>query len=335
MKKKECPDFAGLECLALDVFISHNHADSPAAVRLKRELKRSGFSVWLDVDEITDRDRTLLSDKILKALSRARNIVVLWSRASARSGWVQMEWITIFNLNLLKKTVLKKKIIPCRLDNTPFAPSGASLLDYSCYDLRRWSGAGVRNLVEALSAKPPSSPTIAPHQPPPEVDGIIRSQQSVIEALAAGDVSRGRKLQKTPNAEVARRLKRKPLDRYIQALDGHNKKNEYMIRHWEAVQAGRRPRDPLLRQAEQRFLSVLARYPADPFALSGIGGVLFLQGNLDGAQFYTTHAAALAEDQSGGDSAPEHDPAMISKLQHGSRRLSSRRKTVGSSVIRS
>jgi len=99
----------------LDVFISHDHADIAVAGRVKRELKRSGLSVWLDVDEI--REPMVLSDRILKALSQARHILVLWSRASARSAWVQMEWITIFNFNLLKKTVPKKGIIPCRLDN--------------------------------------------------------------------------------------------------------------------------------------------------------------------------------------------------------------------------
>jgi len=151
---------------------------------------------------------------------------------------------------------------------------------------------------------------------PPEAYGIISNQQSVIEALVAGDVRRGRMFQKKSNAEVTRRLKIKPSEPYIRTLDGYNKKNEYMLRHWEAFQAGQPPRDPLLRQAEQRFLSVLARYPSDVGALSGIGGVLALRGNLDGAYFYTTHAAALARAQNGGHpvAVVEQDLALVRQL---------------------
>jgi len=136
----------------LDVFISHNHADIGAALRLERQFKRSGFSVWLDVHEI--RKQTLLSDTILKALSQARNIVVLWSRASARSAWVQMEWITIFN-------------------NTPFAPSGVALGAYVGCDLQGCPAARLRALVEALPRKPQEWPPITTYPMLPETAGIM------------------------------------------------------------------------------------------------------------------------------------------------------------------
>ena len=139
----------------MDVFISHNHADIGAALHLKRELGRSGFSVWLDVDEI--RDQTLLADRILKALSQARNLVVLWSRASARSAWVQMEWITIFN-------------------NTPFAPSGVALGAYVGCDLQGCPAARLRALVEALPRKP-QEPPITTYPMLPETAGIMTGRE--------------------------------------------------------------------------------------------------------------------------------------------------------------
>jgi len=53
----------------------------------------------------------------------------------------------------------------------------------------------------------------------------------------AGNVRRAREFQKKSTAEVTRRLKSKPSEPSLRALDGVNKKNEYLIRHWEAAGA--------------------------------------------------------------------------------------------------
>jgi hypothetical protein len=36
------------------------------------------------------------------------------------------------------------------------------------------------------------------------------------------------------------------------------------VRHWDAIQAGRAPTDPLLTQAEQRYFETLSIDPDDP-----------------------------------------------------------------------
>ena len=65
----------------------------------------------------------------------------------------------------------------------------------------------------------------------------MSNQQRVIEALVAGNVRRAREFQKKSTAEIARRLRSKPSEPSLRALDGVNKKNEYLIRHWEAAGA--------------------------------------------------------------------------------------------------
>src|SRR5262245_64579889 len=101
----------------------------------------------------------------MEALDQCRNIVVLWSRASAKSDWVQMEWTTVLNLNLQKETVAKKGIIACRLDRTAFSPSGAFLVNYPYYDFQRSFDTGLRSLVDGLRVKAPRTPRIEPYRP--------------------------------------------------------------------------------------------------------------------------------------------------------------------------
>lgn len=70
-----------------DVYISHNHESPSWAITLANNLKRSGFTVWLDllqqqpVDDLTRE----------KALSEARHGVLLVTPHACYSDWLQRE----------------------------------------------------------------------------------------------------------------------------------------------------------------------------------------------------------------------------------------------------
>lgn len=71
-----------------DVFISYAHKDKEIAERLERALERRGISVFRDTKLHLSEPWDLAIDRELK---RAKCVVVVWSRASARSKQVLRE----------------------------------------------------------------------------------------------------------------------------------------------------------------------------------------------------------------------------------------------------
>jgi hypothetical protein len=71
------------------VFVSYASPDKPLATRLASDLRERGLTVWVDAWEIRVGDNLL--EKIEAGLKEAQYIVVLLSRASVRSPWVQRE----------------------------------------------------------------------------------------------------------------------------------------------------------------------------------------------------------------------------------------------------
>lgn len=71
-----------------DVFISYSRADIEAASLIEQYLKNNGFEVWRD-----EAVRAGLSFRweIRAALLAARSIVVLWTKNSIKSEWVEWE----------------------------------------------------------------------------------------------------------------------------------------------------------------------------------------------------------------------------------------------------
>ena len=70
------------------VFVSYAHADAKAAKTVVATLEQAGLTVWWD-DLITSGER--FGSSLSKALEAARAVVVLWSKASLDSHWVQDE----------------------------------------------------------------------------------------------------------------------------------------------------------------------------------------------------------------------------------------------------
>lgn len=71
-----------------DVFISYAREDRAFAARLAHRLEAGGRTVWWDREILPGKDFAQL---IAAELARAKAVVVLWSPASAKSGWVRDE----------------------------------------------------------------------------------------------------------------------------------------------------------------------------------------------------------------------------------------------------
>ena len=65
-----------------DIFISYAIVDRPFARRLAYALEAYGWSVWWDYSNI---------DEAIRAIHRARVVLVVWSKTSIESAWVRNE----------------------------------------------------------------------------------------------------------------------------------------------------------------------------------------------------------------------------------------------------
>jgi len=72
------------------VFLSHSSQDSDLALRLARDLETQQIEVWLDEWEIRVGDS--ITQRIQHGLENVDYVVVLLTRQSVRSGWVEKEW---------------------------------------------------------------------------------------------------------------------------------------------------------------------------------------------------------------------------------------------------
>lgn len=275
-----------------DAFISHSSRDMDAALHLERSLSDAGLSAWVDRDNI--RAGGVLIPTLQAALQDSRNIVILWTSTSAASAWVTTEWTSVVNLNHQKETTTQKGVIPCRWDDTPLA---LFLLNYVFCDFRTSFQDGAASLVAALRGAVERTPPPAPFRPSTFVQQIMAGQSDVLNALAASDPATARRLQGNLNGLVDTALREQPDDPYVLALAGYDKKNQYLIEHWDAVQALQSPKDRLLDDAAAFFFKALSIRPEDPSALNGLGSVFILRRDLDAAEFYVTRSLARARQE--------------------------------------
>src|SRR5882724_1930638 len=90
----------------MKAFISHSSKDVKLALRVERALTKDGLSAWLDRSEIQYGE--LLRKQLQDAIRGSKAVVLLWSKAAARSRWVASEIISAFHFD--------RFIIPCVLD---------------------------------------------------------------------------------------------------------------------------------------------------------------------------------------------------------------------------
>jgi TIR domain len=76
-------------CLTMaDIFISYSKADAALARSLAASLEAEGWIVWWD-HSLNAGD--IFRDAIVKQLSTARAVIVIWTKNSVRSDWVRAE----------------------------------------------------------------------------------------------------------------------------------------------------------------------------------------------------------------------------------------------------
>jgi TIR domain/Interferon-induced transmembrane protein len=88
-----------------DVFISYAREDRDCAELLNRALTARGWSVWWDRNINVGHS---FSAVIERELDRARCVIVLWSRHSLQSEWVQNE---------AAEAAHRKALVPVRIDD--------------------------------------------------------------------------------------------------------------------------------------------------------------------------------------------------------------------------
>jgi hypothetical protein len=144
---------------------------------------------------------------------------------------------------------------------------------------------------------------------------IREAQGEVMAALRADELDKAAELQGKLRGHGAGAdpVVARPDDRQ---LGGYHLKNAYLVEHWDAIQAGRAPKGPLLDRSERRFFETLSICPTDPSALNSLGNILFFERDLDAAEFFHLTAIAAAHER-GMASYPEaeQDLALVRRYQ--------------------
>jgi hypothetical protein len=294
----------------LEVFISYSRPNRRTAYRLADDLARAKVDYWIDRERLESGDPLL--DKLQAVLKKTRALALLWSRAASRSRFVKLEWQAAF--------YLKKRIIPCPLDETGLPPFLLPLI--SC-DFRKSYKKGFAEMLAALhpsAKKHPRPRAILPS--PPENGGVqvwIRRlsdrQNAILKELASHGPSAALLLQRQLDPQMKGAVSAHRDHPDILSLAGYHLKNAYLIKHWKSVQARREQPDPLLEKSESFFYSSLAIRPQNPSAMNGLGSILMLRRNLDAAEFYVRHAIAEAGREGFRYDAAEHDLKLIQRLK--------------------
>ena len=285
----------------MDVFISHSSAQLPIAKRVRRSLERHDLDVWIDDSDI--RIGALLRDQLSSAIREAQTFVLLWSKAAAKSRWVAAELLTAFHLD--------RPIVPCLTDNAPLPQFLTNVLSL---DLAKKTRDWPRLLARAVRDARPSQPTAMASQEPrlAEVaDDLARRQQLVLGALLERDLGRARRAHKQIERPLANARRRWRYDALLLNIAAYQKKNAYMLAHWEQLQAGYTPSDAVLRTSESLFFRSLFLNPSDPSALNGLASIFILEHELHAAAFFNERAIRLVEEAGGTYDAALVDRATI------------------------
>lgn len=271
-----------------DTFISHSSADKAKVRQLIALLKSRRLNPW--IDEAGVQFGGLLRDGLQVAIRDSKTFVLVWSKAASKSRWVIAELLTAFHLG--------RFTIPCVLDRTPLP----QFLGNAAYlDQKREGRRLGEMLAVAIRGAPATRNRIMPliaaarTEVIAQSDAIARAQQQELAALDAQNLRESRKIHATVDKRVAAALKRFPLESKVLNVAGYHQKNAYMLKHWDAIQAGRAPPDRLLQKAERYFFAALQADPTDPSALNGVGSILLFERELDAAAFFQRCALKSAK----------------------------------------
>jgi len=144
------------------VFISYSQKDKTLARALEEQLRVAGAEVWVDHRGIRGGDN--LPAEISNALRWCNTLLLIWSISSADSYWVELEWTNALSL--------RKKIIPCLLDDTPLPP----ILSNKAYIEMSDVTEGTAQLLQSLEWVTPRSETKEQRKQIDEQHRVIEDQ---------------------------------------------------------------------------------------------------------------------------------------------------------------
>ena len=142
-------------------------------------------------------------------------------------------------------------------------------------------------------------------------DDLARRQQLVLGALLERDLGGARRTHKQIERPLANARRRWRYDALLLNIAAYQKKNAYMLAHWERLQAGYTPPDAVLRTSESLFFRSLFLNPSDPSALNGLASIFILEHELHAAAFFNERAIRLVEEAGGTYDAALVDRATI------------------------
>jgi hypothetical protein len=267
----------------MDAFVSHSSAQVAIAKRIERALK--GLDVWLDASDI--HAGRLLRDQLTDAIRDAKTFVLVWSKEAAKSRWVCAELLTAFHFD--------RPIIPCS-SGEPALPQFMSNLLWIDPGAKKWTTA----LIRAVKEAPPHAfaPIVMTGQEPAlkeAANSLALDQHLVAMAFAARDLATARKQQQVVERALVPARRKWPYDAQLLNIAGYHAKNAYMLKHWDRIQGGQTPADPLLQRADRMFFQSLFVDPFDVGALNGLASILMLEHELYAARFFNARAIELAE----------------------------------------
>jgi hypothetical protein len=284
-------------------FLSHASQDAAMVDLVARALRDNQLAIWVDASDISFGG--LLRQELQAAIQNSRTLVLFWSENALKSRWVMAEIFTAFHLN--------RFIIPYVLDATPLP----QFLANSAYlSLKRDHADIGAKLSRAISTAPDSA-----NKPAPLLNSRTAILQSLLNGIGAAQIAVVEAMTKDfqkaeeANTQVESALnsakEMAPLDPMILNLSGYQCKNNYMFKYWDAIQAGRAPKDTLLLDGERYFFETLCVDPLDPSALNGLGSILMFERELDAAEFFQRRAIELVKRSGGNYEAAQHDLDLI------------------------
>ena len=138
-----------------NIFISYNHKDTPFADVLEKYFDAKGIRFWRDVHNDAPAGRL---DKIILQEMKDRVVLLLLSKNSVNSNWVEFE---IENARRLEKEVGRDMLCPIALDDTWQSSNWSPLLmnqikKYNVLDFSNWEDMAImeqqlEKLLEGLA----------------------------------------------------------------------------------------------------------------------------------------------------------------------------------------
>ncbi len=149
----------------------------------------------------------------------------------------------------------------------------------------------------------------------PLIEGIAAAQYHVLDVMLT-DRQTAERANVSVDLALASLKQLAPMHPMVRNLAGYQCRIGYMLRHWDAIQAGRAPKDPLLEQGERCFFDALCIGPSDPNALSGLGSILFYERELDAAEFFQRRATNIIKCGGTDYEAAQHALSLIFCFRH-------------------